>query len=164
MTATNVNVLAQWSGERYTVYNADAVPVVAALPSASIHLTVTSPPFSSLYTYSDSEADMGNSADDEEFFAHFCYLIPELFRVTIPGRLCAVHCKQLVDYAGTAGEAGLRDFRGEIIRRFEEHGWKYHSEVTIWTDAPREMQKTKANGLLYKTIFEEREAGRPRKK
>lgn len=145
-------VLDQWVTPDYAIYCGDCVEVCRALPDASVHLTVTSPPFSHLYTYSDSEADMGNSADDAEFFAHFGYLIPELFRVTIPGRLCAVHCKQLVDYAGSAGEAGLRDFRGAIIRAFEAHGWKYHSEVTIWTDAPREMQKTKANGLLYKTI------------
>lgn len=146
------HVLDQWVTPHWTLYNADCIEVARALPAASVHLTVTSPPFSNLYTYSDSEADLGNSADDDEFFAHFGFLIGELFRATIPGRLCAVHCKQLVDYAGSAGEAGLRDFRGDIIRAFQARGWKYHSEVTIWTDAPREMQKTKANGLLYKTI------------
>lgn len=145
-------VLDQYVADRCALYHADCVPAVAALPPNSIHLTVTSPPFSHLYTYSDSECDLGNSADDAEFFAHFGYLIPELYRVTVPGRLAVIHCKQLVDYAGTAGRAGLRDFRGDVIRAMEAGGWKYHSEVCIWTDPVKEMQKTKANGLLYKTI------------
>lgn len=146
------HVLDQYLTERVALYNADCVPAVAALPPASVHFTLTSIPFSNLYTYSDSEADMGNTADDAEFFRHFGYLVPALLRVTVPGRLCAVHCKQLVDYASSSGRAGLRDFRGDVIRAMEAGGWKYHSEVCIWTDPVKEMQKTKANGLLYKTI------------
>lgn len=145
-------VLDQHITEKVALYNADCIQAIAALPANSVHLTITSPPFSHLYTYSDSECDMGNSADDAEFFRHFGYLIPELLRVTVPGRLAAIHCKQLVDYAGSSGRAGLRDFRGDVIRAMEAGGWKYHSEVTIWTDPVKEMQKTKANGLLYKTI------------
>lgn len=147
-----IAVLNEYITDRVAFYNADAVSALRGVPDNSVHLTVSSPPFSHLYCYSDSECDMGNSADDAEFFRHFGYLIPELFRVTVPGRLAAIHCKQLVDYAGSSGRAGLRDFRGDVIRAMEAGGWKYHSEVCIWTDPVKEMQKTKANGLLYKTI------------
>jgi hypothetical protein len=122
------------------------------MPDSSIHFSVFSPPFSGLYIYSDAIQDMGNCADDAEFFQHFSYLIPELYRVTIPGRLAAIHCKQLVNYKGRDGMAGLRDFRGDIIRAFTAHGWAYHSEVCIWKDPVIEMQRTKAHGLLYKQL------------
>lgn len=136
----------------YALYQGDCVPVIRGLPDASVHFSIFSPPFSGLYIYSDSEADMGNSADDREFFEHFGYLVPELFRVTIPGRLCAVHCKQLVDYIGRDGASGLRDFRGNIIRAMESGGWKLHSEITIWIDPVQEMQRTKSHGLLHKQL------------
>jgi hypothetical protein len=95
---------------------------------------------------------MGNSAGDEEFFRHYDFVIRELYRTTVPGRLSAVHCKQLVNYKGRDGMAGLRDFRGEIIRAHVAAGWAYHSEVCIWTDPVLEMQRTKAHGLLYKQL------------
>jgi len=147
-----MNVLDQYITPRAALYHGDSVPVFSALPANSAHLSVHSPPFSGLYIYSDSEADMGNCADDTEFFQQYAYLIRELYRVTVPGRLAAVHCKQLVNYKGRDGAAGLRDFRGEIIRRYVEAGWTYHSEVCIWTDPVHEMQRTKAHGLLYKQI------------
>jgi hypothetical protein len=139
-------------GRDWTLYVGDCVDVARTLPDASVHFSVFSPPFSNLYTYSDAMEDMGNSASDDEFFAHFDYLIPELHRVTVPGRLCAVHCKQLVNYKGRDGMAGLRDFRGDIIRHFTAAGWAYHSEVCIWKDPVIEMQRTKAHGLLYKQL------------
>ena len=145
-------VIDQAEGEGWALYNGDCVDVARGLPDASVHFSVFSPPFSGLYIYSADTRDMGNSADDAEFFAHFNYLIPELHRVTIPGRLAAVHCKQLVNYRGRDGMAGLRDFRGEIIRAFQAHGWAYHSEVCIWKDPVIEMQRTKAHGLLYKQL------------
>jgi hypothetical protein len=95
---------------------------------------------------------MGNSADDDEFFTHYKYLIAEKLRITRPGCLSAVHCKNLVNYQGRDGHAGQRDFRGEIIRAHTELGWAYHAEVTIWKDPVIEMQRTKAQGLLYKQI------------
>lgn len=147
-----MKVLDQAFGKNWAMYHGDSVGVNPGLPNNSIAFSIFSPPFSSLYIYNDSVADMGNSADDEEFFAHFNYLIPELYRVTIPGRLAAVHCKQLVNYKGRDGRAGLRDFRGEIIRHFVAHEWAYHSEVVIWTDPVLEMQRTKAHGLLYKQV------------
>jgi DNA modification methylase/superfamily II DNA or RNA helicase len=139
-------------GDDWNLYHGDCVAVTRTLPDASVHFSIFSPPFSSLYTYSDNIQDLGNSANDDEFFAHFDYLIPELHRVTVPGRLCAVHCKQLPNYKGRDGMAGLRDFRGEIIRHFIAAGWSYHSEVVIWKDPVIEMQRTKAHGLLYKQL------------
>lgn len=147
-----LEVINQVIGKNFALYNGDCVEVIQNIPSNSIHLPIFSPPFSNLYIYSDSYRDMGNCKNDEEFFQNFDYLIPELFRVTVPGRLCAVHCKQLVNYKGRDGASGLRDFRGEIIKHFEKFGWVYHSEVCIWKDPVVEMQRTKSHGLLYKQL------------
>ena len=130
----------------------DCVQESTKMDSDSIYFSIFSPPFSCLYIYGDSMADMGNSADDDEFFEHFEYLVPELFRATVSGRLCAIHCKDLPRYAGRDGTAGLKDFPGRIIRLFETHGWSYHSRVTIWKCPVTEMERTKNNGLLYKTV------------
>lgn len=138
--------------DRMALYKGDCVQLIKGLPDNSIHFTIFSPPFANLYIYSDDLADMGNCKNQNEFFAQFDYLIPELLRVTMPGRLCAVHCKQLVKYKGRDGRSGLTDFRGDIIRHFEKYGWQYHSEVQIWTDPVLEMQKTKSQGLLYKQL------------
>ncbi len=138
--------------DRYALYQGDCVQVIKNIPDKSIHFTIFSPPFANLYIYSDDLADMGNCRNSEEFFTQFDFLIPELLRVTMPGRLCAVHCKQLVKYKGRDGRSGLYDFRGDIIRHFENAGWQYHSEVQIWTDPVLEMQKTKSQGLLYKQL------------
>lgn len=148
------------SGQSWTMYLGDCVPVAQTLPDNSIDFSVYSPPFANLYIYSDAEADMGNSADDDEFFDHYEYLIQELYRVTLPGRLTAVHCKDLPAYMNRDGAAGLRDFPGEIIRRHEKHGWQYHSRVTIWKDPVIEMQRTKNHGLLHKNFTERGEACR----
>jgi len=150
----NVKCLQQESGEDWTMINGDSVEVIKSIPNNSIGLSVYSPPFSNLYTYSDSQRDMGNSVDDSEFFEHYKYLIGEMLRCTIPGRLCAVHCKDLVSYAGSSenGCAGIRDFSGELIRAHQSAGWQYHSRVTVWKCPKNEMQKTKAHGLLYKQL------------
>jgi DNA modification methylase len=140
------------SGKDWEILIGDAVHEIKRIEDNSVHFQIFSPPFSSLYIYSDSLMDMGNSKDDDEFFKHFHFLIPELKRILLPGRLCAVHCKQLVNYKNAAGMSGLRDFRGEIIRAFLKHGWSFHSEVTIWKDPVIEMQRTKAQGLLHKQI------------
>lgn len=135
--------------ERYALYNGDCCEVAAQLPSSSVHLEVFSPPFANLYIYSDDLRDMGNCKDEGEFFRQMAYLTPHLYRVLVPGRLCAVHCKQLARYKGRDGAAGWYDFRGDIIRHFESFGFQYHSEVVIWTDPVLEMQKTKTQRLLY---------------
>lgn len=147
-------------GENWTMYLGDCVPTSATLDDNSVDFSVYSPPFANLYIYSDSEADMGNSADNDEFFQHYKYLIREMYRVTLPGRLTAVHCKDLPAYMNRDGSAGLRDFPGEIIRAHEECGWQYHSRVTIWKDPVIEMQRTKNHGLLHKNFSERAEACR----
>jgi DNA modification methylase len=147
-------------GENWTLYHADCVSKARQLPSDSVGLSVFSPPFSNLYIYSDSIADMGNTEDDEEFMEQFQFLIRELHRITIPGRNCAVHCKDLPLYRGRDGAAGLRDFPGHIIRAFEAEGWTFHSRVTIWKDPVIEMQRTKNHGLLYKQLCADSAASR----
>jgi hypothetical protein len=145
-------VLDQTIGRNFAVYNADCVDVLASLPDHSVDFSVFSPPFSSLYTYSNSERDMGNAANDDEFFDHFGFLAPELLRVTKPGRLVAFHCMNLPSSKERDGVIGLKDFRGDMIRIFKAAGWVYHSEVCIWKDPVTAMQRTKALGLLHKTI------------
>jgi len=140
------------SGEDWTMYHADCVEVTAALPDDSLHYTVFSPPFASLYTYSASDRDMGNCANQAEFFVHFDYLIGELYRATMPGRLLSFHCMNLPTSKTKHGVIGLSDFRGELIRRFVNAGWVFHSEVVIWKDPVTAMQRTKALGLLHKQI------------
>lgn len=138
--------------DRFAIYQGDCVRLIKQVPDNSVHFSIFSPPFANLYIYSDDLADMGNCRNQEEFFIQFDYLIPEILRITIPGRLCAVHCKNLVKYKGRDGRSGISDFRGDIIRHFEKFGWQYHSEVQIWTDPVLEMQKTKSQGLLYKQL------------
>lgn len=139
-------------GPGWTMHLGDCCEVARLLPDASIDFGIHSPPFANLYIYSDSVRDMGNCRDDAEFFEQYRFLIREHFRILKSGRLVAVHCKNLVDYATTSGRAGQRDFRGDIIRAYEAEGFKYHAEVTIEKDPVIEMQRTKANGLLYKTL------------
>jgi len=139
-------------GEGWRLLLGDCIERVKEVETASVDFTIFSPPFSTLYIYSDLPEDMGNCEDDEEFFRHFGYLIPELLRVSKAGRLCAVHCKDLPLYRNRDGVAGLRDFPGEIIRAFESAGWTYHSRVTIWKDPVIEMQRTKNHGLLWKNF------------
>ena len=147
-----VRCLNAHEGANFVAYNADCVDLVRQFPDNSIGLSVYSPPFSGLYIYNDSVADMGNSANDDEFFAHYRFLARELYRVTIPGRLCAVHCKDLVYYKTQRGTAGLRDFPGDLIRAHIEAGFDFHSRITVWRCPVREMTKTKAHGLLYKQL------------
>ena len=130
------------TGKNFELILGDSCQEIQKLKSDSMDFVIFSPPFSNLYIYSDSISDMGNCKDDDEFFEHFNFLIPELYRVTTPGRLCAIHCKDLVNYKNKDGRAGLRDFPGEIIRTMESHGWQYHSRVTIWKDPVIEMQRT----------------------
>lgn len=139
-------------GENWSAYHGDCVSVISQLPACSVHFAVYSPPFSGLYIYNDSIADMGNCASDEEFIAHYKYMCAELHRVLRPGRLVAVHCKDLVYYRTQRGTAGLRDFPGMLIRAHEDAGFDFHSRVTIWRCPVREMTKTKAHGLLYKQL------------
>lgn len=139
-------------GPSWKALHGDCVDVVGQLPDASIGFSVYSPPFGSLFVYSDSAADMGNSATDDEFAAHYRYLVAQMFRVTMPGRLTAVHCTDLPMTKWRDGEIGIKDFSGDIIREHIAAGWVLHSRVTIWKCPVVEMTRTKAHGLLYKTL------------
>jgi hypothetical protein len=152
MAEGSVNIVDQVLEEDWALYNADCIDVLRGLPDAGIHYTVFSPPFQSLYTYSASPRDLGNCTDGEEFARHFRFLIPELLRVTMPGRLLSFHCMLLPTSKARDGFIGLSDFRGALIRQFVECGWIYHSEVVIWKDPVTAMQRTKALGLLHKQI------------
>ncbi len=147
-----VNVLNEAHGENWSIYNADCVDFASQLPDNSIDLTVYSPPFSNLYIYGDSVADMGNCKNDDEFFDQYRFLIREKYRVTVPGRLSVIHCKDLPAYFGSDGYSGLKDFPGAIIRAHEIEGWKFHSRITIWKCPVTERERTNNNGLLHKTI------------
>jgi DNA modification methylase len=138
--------------DRYAMYHGDCIDVLRGLPTGSVDYSVFSPPFSSLYTYSNSPRDIGNVRDDAEFFAHFGYVIDELGRVIRPGRLVSMHCMLLPTSKERDGYIGLRDFRGDLIRAFQAKGWVFHSEVVIWKDPVTSMQRTKALGLLHKTV------------
>lgn len=134
------------------MYHGDCVDGLRGIGDESIHYSIFSPPFASLYTYSASDRDMGNCSGAAEFFEHFRYLIPELYRVTKPGRCLSFHCMLLPTSKTRDGIIGLSDFRGELIRAFVEVGWIYHSEVVIWKDPVTAMQRTKALGLLHKQL------------
>lgn len=136
----------------FQMIHGDCVDALAAMPEESIDYSVFSPPFASLYTYSDSERDMGNVKDDAEFFEHFAFLTQELFRVMKPGRNISFHCMNRPLTKERDGVIGLRDFRGSLIRSFEGAGFVFHSEVCIWKDPVTAMQRTKAIGLLYKQV------------
>jgi hypothetical protein len=140
------------TGDGWTAHLGDCIDVVGELPEASVDFTVYSPPFSSLYTYSASDRDMGNCLGDAMFLEHYQLLVRELFRVTKPGRLVSFHCMNLPTSKVNHGRIGLRDFRGDLIRAHEAEGWVYHSEVCIWKDPVTAMQRTKAIGLLHKQL------------
>ena len=145
-------VLDQVVSDRFAVYHGDCVDVLRGLPDASVHYSIFSPPFASLYTYSASPRDMGNVATHSEFYEQFRYAVAELYRVLKPGRLLSFHCMNLPTSKSRDGHIGISDFRGELIRIFVEVGFYFHSEVVIWKDPVTAMQRTKALGLLHKTI------------
>lgn len=147
-----IRCLGEAHGRSYAAYWGDCVDVVRQLPDASVDFSVYSPPFSNLFLYSDSIADMGNSANDEEFLKHYGFLLREMIRVTAPGRLSAVHCSDLPLQKWRDGVIGIKDLSGQIIREHEAAGWVLHSRVTIWKSPVVEMTRTKALGLLYKQL------------
>ena len=139
-------------GDRWTLHLADCVDVAREQKDESIDYSVYSPPFASLYTYSNSDRDMGNCADTDQFMESYRFIVREIFRITKPGRLTSFHCMNMPTSKARDGVIGLQDFRGELIRMHIEAGWIYHSEVCIWKDPVTAMQRTKALGLLYKQI------------
>ncbi len=147
-----MNVIDQSTGNGWAVWNGDCVEVIRGLPERSVDYSIFSPPFSSLYTYSNSPRDMGNCRTDAEFYEHFDFLVAKLARVMKPGHNVSFHCMMLPTSKERDGYIGLKDFRGDLIRAFQKHGFIYASEVTIWKDPVTAMQRTKALGLLHKTV------------
>lgn len=142
-------------GSDYVSINGDCVSVATQMKDNSVDFSIYSPPFASLFTYSASELDMGNCADDTEFTEHYQFLVNEMFRVHKPGTLTAVHCSDLPMTKWKDGEIGLKDFMGDIVRAHQAAGWVLHSRVTIWRDPVVEMTRTKALGLLYKQVIKD---------
>lgn len=147
-----MNCLDQAVGENYALYHGDSVEVLKGLPEASVGYSIFSPPFASLYTYSNSPRDLGNCRSDADFFEHFGYIVRELRRVMKPARNVSFHCMLLPTSKERDGHIGLKDFRGDLIRAFQKEGFIYASEVCIWKDPVTSMQRTKALGLLHKTV------------
>ncbi len=147
-----MNCIDQTHGNNFSLFHGDCVEVINGLPAQSVDYSIFSPPFASLYTYSNSPRDMGNVRNDEEFFAHFDFLISELRRVMKPGHNVSFHCMLMPTIKERDGYIGLKDFRGDLIRAFQKHGFIYASEVCIWKDPVTSMQRTKALGLLHKTV------------
>jgi len=145
-------IVNQVVNDRYSVWHGDCIEVASQLPSNSIHYSISSIPFASLYTYSNSERDLGNCRSHSEFYDHFKFMVKEWERVMMPGRLISIHCMNLPTSKQHHGYIGLQDFRGEIIRMFQYAGMIYHSEVCIWKDPVIAMQRTKSLGLLHKQI------------
>ena len=139
-------------GEQYALYNGDSAEVLRMMPDESVHYIIYSPPFQSLYVYSNSDRDLGNCRTAEEFYEQFRFIGGELFRLLKPGRLMSFHCMNLPTSKERDGYIGIKDFRGDIIREFQKNGFIYHSEVTIWKDPVTAMQRTKALGLLHKQL------------
>lgn len=149
--ASGVKTVDQVITDEYAIYQGDSCEVIRGLSGDSIHFSVHSPPFIGLYKFSNYDRDLSNS-DGDAFFEHYAFLIQEMLRVTKPGRLASVHCMQLPRNKGRDGYVGMRDFRGEIIRLWQDCGWHFHSEVCIWKDPVVAQQRTKSLRLLHKQL------------
>lgn len=147
-----MKVINQEVNSKFSIFNGDCIEILKQIPNNSIHYSIFSPPFANLYTYSNSDRDMGNCKSDEEFLEHFRYLVKELNRVIMNGRLVSFHCMQIPLMKERDGVIGLKDFRGQLIRIFQEEGFVLHSEVTVWKNPVTEMARTKALGLLHKQL------------
>lgn len=142
----------QYEGNGFALYNGDSCEIMKAIPDSSIHYSIFSPPFAQLYVYSNSIRDLGNCRDTTEFYKQFEFIVKELYRILIPGRLVSFHCMDLPTQKQRDGFIGLSDFPGQLIQMFIDCGFIYHSRVTIWKDPVVAMQRTKALGLLHKQI------------
>lgn len=149
-----IRCLNEQHGNTFAAYNGDCVDILRQMPTESIDFSVYSPPFGSLFVYSESAADMGNSTDDE-FADHYAFMVREKFRLTKPGRLTAVHCSDLPMTKWKDGAVGIKDFSGDIIRIHQDAGWIMHSRRTIWKCPVTEMTRTKHVGLLYKQLVKD---------
>ena len=147
-----VTIKDQVVNDDFAYYCGDCVEVSMGIPDNKADIIIYSPPFFELYVYSDDPKDMNNSANYSQFKTHYEFLLKELKRILKPGRICAVHCMDLPIQKGKEGYIGLRDFSGDLIKMHTDAGFIYHSRTTIWKNPVTEMQRTKALGLLHKTI------------
>jgi DNA modification methylase len=147
-----MQVIDQYHGKNFSIYNGDTAEAIKEIPDNSIHYQIFSPPFASLYTYSNSDRDLGNCKTHGEFFGHYKFIISEQYRILIPGRNLSFHCMNLPTSKERDGYIGIEDFRGELIKLHQDAGFIYHSEVCIWKNPVTAMQRTKALGLLHKQI------------
>lgn len=147
-----MNILNQAQGDNWTLANGDCIEVLDSLPENSIHLSIFSPPYASLYTYSNSDRDLGNSVNDDQFYEHFAHVVSGLHRVTKPGRIVCVDVMNIPAMKERDGYIGLKDFRGDVIRAFQKAGFIFHSEHCAWKDPLIEATRTKALGLMHKQL------------
>lgn len=158
-----MGVKAQSITEKYAIYNGDCIEVISEMPSDSMHMAVYSPPFADLYNYSSSDNDMSNCRSYAQFFEHYSYLVEQLARVTMPGRLNLVHCVDLKRANQTASASGTAqtDFPGDIIRLYEKHGFLFNGRFTIWKEPLRLAIRTRALGLMHRQIVKDSTLCRP---
>lgn len=152
---SGVNVFDQTVTERWALYNSDCIEMMRGLPESSVHFCMFSPPFASLYTFSDDPRDVSNNSDDTVFWAHYRYVLEGVFRALKPGRLLSIHCMDLPSSITRDGFISIKDFSGDNIRLCQDVGFHYHSKVTIRKDPVSAMQRTKALGLLHKQIVKD---------
>lgn len=160
MTA-DTYMTAEESGDGWDLWLGDSCERMAEIDDDTIGLSVYSPPFASLFTYSPSPRDLGNSVDRDEFFAHYGFIIRENLRITMPGRICAVHVQQLTTTMSTNGVIGVTDFRGQVIRAYVDAGWIFHGEVTVDKDPQAQAIRTKAQALMFVTKNRDSSMTRP---
>lgn len=150
-----VSVIDQARGEDWALWNGDCIEVMRGLPDASVHYAIYSPPFASLYTFSDDPRDLSNNSDDRVFWEHYRYVLEGIYRILKPGRLVSIHCMDLPTSITRDGFIGLRDFPGDNLRAAQDVGFIFHSRVFIRKDPVSAMQRTKALGLLHKQVIKD---------
>ena len=146
-------VIDQHVTDKYAIYNGDCIDVMKSLPDKSVHLSVYSPPFGGLYHYSSNERDLSNCRDYEQFFEHYQFVVEEIARLTVPGRITAVHCMDVP--SGNCGCDHLRDFPGDIIRLHERLGFRYIARYAVWKEPLGVRNRTLAKNLAHKTIVDD---------
>lgn len=147
----NIKAIDQVITPEYAIYHGDACELIKAVPDNSVHYGIHSPPFEGLYKFTNSDRDISNN-ERGKFWEHYAFLIRELLRVAMPGRLHSVHVMQLPALKQREGFVGIRDFRGDVVRAYQEAGWIFHSEVCIWKDPVVQQQRTKSMRLLHKQL------------
>lgn len=154
MQMQDIKCVNQRVTDQYAVYEGDSCEILRAIPENSIHLGIHSPPFEGLFKFSNYDRDVSNN-EGADFWAHYTFIIQQLLRVTVPGRIHAVHCMQLPTSKMRDGFIGMRDFRGEVVRAYQDTGWIFHSEICIWKDPVIAQQRTKSIRLLHKQILKD---------